>query len=103
MYYFKEVLPGQTVKVSLEIKGLSPDGMFFEFHHNFYDESGRNLARCEMMGGWIDLNRRALTPLPQDLLDIFNAWERADGFRVLTKEDTRRHAKVPQHLSDFAG
>ena len=99
MYYFKEVLPGQTVRVSLEIKGLSKDGMFFEFHHNFYDATGKNLARCEMMGGWIDLQRRSLTPLPNDVLDILNNWEKAENFSELTKEDTRRHLKMPQHLS----
>lgn len=99
MYYFKEVLPGQTVRVSLEIKGLSSDGMFFEFHHNFFDVNGKNLARCEMMGGWIDLNKRTLTPLPLDVLEIVGKWEKAKDFRVLTKEDTRRHLKKPEHLS----
>jgi acyl-CoA thioester hydrolase len=88
MYYFKEVLPGQTVRVSIEIKGLSLDGMFFEFHHNFYDGHDKNLARCEMMGGWIDLHQRSLTPLPSDVLKIVTNWEKAKDFRVLTKEDT---------------
>ena len=37
VYYLSEVLPGTPVRVSLEIKGISKDGMFFEFHHNFYD------------------------------------------------------------------
>jgi acyl-CoA thioester hydrolase len=99
MYYFKEVLPGQTVRVSLEIKGLSANGMFFEFHHNFYDPAGKNLARCEMMGGWIDLQQRCLSPLPDEVLHIVNLWEKAKNFRELTKEDTRWHLKTPEHLS----
>ena len=92
VYYLREVLPGAEVRVSLEIKGMSEDGMFFEFHHNFYDPKGRHLAHCEMMGGWIDLTARKLTPLDPELLHRFKALEKAEGFRTLTREDTRRYA-----------
>ena len=99
MYYFKEVFPGRPIRVSLEVMGMSEDGKFFEFHHNFYDANGKNVAHCEMMGAWISLKTRKLIPLPDDLLKIFNTVERPDGFRVLTKEDTRRFAKVPKDLT----
>jgi len=98
MYYFKEVFPGRPVKVSLEVMGMSEDGKFFEFHHNFYDAKGRNVAHCEMMGAWISLNSRNLVGLPDDLLAIFKTVQRPDGFRMLTKEDTRKFAKVPKDL-----
>ena len=98
MYYFKEVFPGRPVKVSLEVMGLSEDGKFFEFHHNFYDAKGKNVAHCEMMGAWISLKSRKLVNLPSDLLALFNAVERPDGFKVLTKEDTRKYARVPKDL-----
>lgn len=96
MYYFKEVFPGKPIKVSLEVMGLSEDGMFFEFHHNFYDSNGKNVAHCEMMGAWISLKTRGLIGLTDDLLAIFNSTVKPEGFRVLTKEDTRRFGKVPQ-------
>ena len=35
MYYFKEVFAGKPVRVSLQLKGLAEDGMYFEFVHNF--------------------------------------------------------------------
>ena len=91
VYYLREILPGAEVRVSLEIKGMSEDGMFFEFHHNFYDQKGKHLAHCEMMGGWMDLNTRKLTPLDAELLDKFEALERAGDFRILTRKDTRRY------------
>ncbi len=96
MYYFKEVFPGKPIKVSLEVMGLSEDGMFFEFHHNFYDSNGKNVAHCEMMGAWISLKTRGLIGLTDDLLAIFNSTVKPEGFRVLTKEDTRRFGKIPQ-------
>lgn len=99
IYYFKEAFAGKPVSVSLELKGLSEDGMFFEFHHNFYDYKGQNFAHCEMMGAWIDLDTRSLTGLPVVFLEAFDLVEKAVDFKLLTKEDTRKYARKPQHKS----
>lgn len=99
MYYFKEAFPGKPVKVSMEIMGMSQDGKFFEFHHNFYNHKGENFAHCEMMGAWIDLTTRKLTGLTDEFLKSFEDAPKGEGFRVLTKEDTRKFAKMPKHLS----
>lgn len=98
IYYFKEVFSGKPVTVSLELKGMSEDGMFFEFHHNYYDYKGRNVAHCEIMGAWIDLGSRKLIGLPEEAAHLFEEVDRAEDFRVLTKEDTRKHAKMPVDL-----
>ena len=98
MYYFREVFPGKPVKVSLQLKGISEDGTYFQFLHNFYDEKGKNFARCEMMGAWIDMNTRKLTGLPKELLDRFNAFEKSEDFEVISKEDTRKFGQRPQDL-----
>lgn len=98
IYYFKEVFPGKPVRVSLELKGLSEDGMYFEFAHNFYDTKGRNVAHCEMLGAWIDLRTRKLSQLPPALYQKFNSITKTDDFRVLTKEDTRKFDKRPKDL-----
>lgn len=100
IYYFKEVFSGKPVKVSLEFMGMSEDGMFFEFHHNYYDHKGRNIAHCEIMGAWIDLKTRKLIGLSKNVIQLFDKVERAEGFRVLTKEDTRKNAKTPVDLSE---
>ncbi len=98
IYYFKEVFPGKPIKVSLELKGLSEDGMFFEFHHNFYDAKGKHVAHCEIMGAWIDMEKRSLTALPEEILNIFHAQEKPSDYKVLTKADTRKFAKTPKDL-----
>lgn len=98
MYYFKEVFPGKPIRVSLEVMGMSEDGKFFEFYHNFYDFKGRNVAHCEMMGAWMSLETRKLIGLPMELLEVFNSVEKPERFRILTKEDTRKFAKQPQDL-----
>ncbi len=98
MFYFREIFPGTPVTVSLQLKGLSDDGMYFEFLHNFYDENGKNYARCEMMGGWIDLKERKLVGLPKDFYEKFNALKKTDDFRILTKENTRKYSQRPKDL-----
>ncbi|MEM0517386.1 MULTISPECIES: acyl-CoA thioesterase [Aequorivita] len=99
MYYFREFFPGKPVFVSLQLKGLSDDGMYFEFLHNFYDENGKNCARCEMMGGWIDLMDRKLVGLPKVFFDQFSALEKTDDFRILTKENTRKYSERPRDIA----
>lgn len=98
IYYFREVFPGKPIKVSLQLKGISEDGMLFLFLHNFYDVNGKNIARCEMMGGWIDMDSRKLTGLPKELLDKFNNFEKADDFTILSKKDTRKYGMYPQDM-----
>jgi len=99
MYYFKEVFLGATIQVSVELKGMSADAKFFEFHHNFYNQKGENVARCETMGGWIHLKNRKLTGVTAILLDKLNALEKTADFKVLTREDTRAFSKTPKALN----
>ena len=98
MFYFKEIFPGKPVRVSLQLKGISEGGMYFEFQHNFYNEEGTNMARCNMMGGWIDLQTRKLRDLPESLLSSLNQLDKTEDFKILTKEDTRKYKQIPQDL-----
>lgn len=95
IHYFREIFPGKPLKVSLELRGLSEDGMFFEFLHNFYDHHGKNVARGEMLGGWINLDIRKLTGLPSPLFRNLQKLSRTEDFKILTKEDTRTSGEIP--------
>lgn len=99
IYYFKEVSPDEPIYISVELKGMSEDGMFFAFNHNIYDQAGHNLAYCDMMGAWMALKTRQLTTLPEALADKFKTLKRADDFKLLTKRDTRHHGVKPKHIS----
>lgn len=99
IFYFKEVLPDQSVYVDIKLKGLSEDNMFFQFEQNLYDSQGQNMATYEMMGSWIDMKTRRLTSLPQELAKLFTLLERTEDFTVLTKNDTRKFGKRPKHIS----
>ena len=98
MFYFKESFIGAPITVTIEVSGLSEDGMFFMFEHNFYDYKGRNLAHCEMQGGWIDLKTRKLCPLPETLKKLAEKFQKSESLKKLTKEDTRKHGVKPKNL-----
>ncbi len=104
IHYFREVLPGQSVYVTLALKGLSKDGMFFEFEHNLYAKDGTHHIYAELMGGFIDLRSRSLTSLPEDLISrVFDDLKRTKDFHWLTKEDTRKHQRLPQNQPELLG
>jgi acyl-CoA thioester hydrolase len=98
MYYFKESFLGAPITVTIEVSGLSEDGMLFKFEHNFYNQKGENLAYCEMQGAWIDLKERKLTQLPEALLVLAQKFPKSESFKILTKEDTRKYGKRPKNI-----
>ena len=99
IYYFKESFLGQTITVTLAVSGLSDDGMFFKFEHNFYDQNGKHLATCDILGAWINLKTRGLIELPEYLKELIAKFPKSANFKVLTKEDTRQAGKKPLDLS----
>lgn len=99
IHYFKESFLEQKLTVSLEVSGLSDDGKFFKFEHNFYNEKGRHLVTCDILGGWIDLKTRQLVSLSEPLLTKMKTFPKSADFKTLTKEDTRASGKRPKHLN----
>lgn len=98
IHYFKEAFQGKPIRVSFELGGTSEDGMFFKFIHNFYDHKGRNLAHCEMRGGWMNLKTRKLQAFPAELHHILDNAPKSDSYKTLTKEDMRSASKTPKDL-----
>ena len=96
IYYFREALPGGSLYVSIDLKGLSKDGSFFEFEQNIYDEAGNNLVGYDIIGGWMDLKTRKITSRPEEVMKKFDGIERSADFRELTKTDTRAQNKKPK-------
>jgi acyl-CoA thioester hydrolase len=97
IYYFKESYQGK-IKVSFELGGVSEDGMFFRFLHNFYNYAGENLAACDIQGGWIDLKTRKLIVLPEELRSKMHLMPKSSDFKVLEREEMRSTRRRPVNL-----
>jgi len=95
IHFYQEVFQGKPIYVSLELAGLSEDGAFFMFVHNFYNAKGDHLAQGEMKGAWMHLETRKVTGLPKEFLKVMTDLEKTADFKVLTKADTRTPGKMP--------
>ena len=98
LFYFKEVMPDDKIRVSFELAGISEEGTFFSFEHNFYNNEGQNVARCEMIGAWLNLKTRKLSSIPENLISEFTSSKKTKDFKKLTAADTRAHGRVPKNL-----
>ena len=98
VHYFKEVFLGDPVYVSQEVIALSDEGTFYKIRHNFYDKMGANFARGEMMGTWIDMKSRKITPPPAEIYGPLMSTNHSDDFIKMTKEETRLVNVQPQDI-----
>lgn len=89
MYYFQEVSPHETIRVTMELSGLSENGQFFSFDHRFYKKDQSNCALGTVLGAWISLTNRKLTPPPKPLYNALSLLKKSPNFKILTKSDTR--------------
>ena len=94
MSFYDKIIPEPFILKSVE--KISYTKAVFE--HNYYNKEGENVARCEMMGGWMNLKTRKLTGLPEDMLNEFKSSYKTDSFKEITSKDTRRWNKEPKNL-----
>ena len=98
LFYFKEVMPDDKIRVSFELAGISEEGTFFSFEHNFYNNEGQNVARCEMMGAWLNLKTRKLSSIPENLISEYTSTKKTKDFKKLTAVDTRAHGSITKNI-----
>tara|TARA_X000000368_G_C23006956_1_gene701640 strand:+ start:618 stop:1106 length:489 start_codon:yes stop_codon:yes gene_type:complete len=96
MHYYREILMGVEFNVNIEIDGYSEDGKFFSMFQNFYDNQGNHLAHLDLAFGIIDTRTRKLTSMPDTSFEILKKAPKSKTFKILTKEDMRKHGKFPE-------
>ena len=89
--YLHELRLGETVEVDCTRLGLSPDGARFKLAHDFWRPGGKKAARVVLLGGWLDLRARKLTPPPDDLRDAMASIPAGEPYEELPP--LRRGAK----------
>jgi len=100
IYYYKEIGLDDSIKVSLEVSGMSEDGRFIKIEHNFYNDEGKNLANANMLFSWMDLKTRRFGRIPEELLQKIIDFPRTKDFKILTSNDTKNLIKKPVNLAD---
>ena len=81
--YFKEVRLLETLRATLALAGLAPDGSRFVMRNEFWRPDGKLAVRITSTGGWLDSVGRKLIAPPTPLLDSMRVLERTDDFAEL--------------------
>ncbi|HEY1040719.1 MAG TPA: thioesterase family protein [Bacteroidia bacterium] len=66
LIYKREVNPGDTIKVSCELRKTRKDGSRWSFTQVIYRSDGVEAAIINTDGAWLDKSTRKLTALPEE-------------------------------------
>ncbi|MCJ8165081.1 thioesterase family protein [Pontibacter sp. E15-1] len=72
LVYLREVGINENIKVTIELFKSRPDGSRWSIRHIVYREDGIRAAVVTVDGAWLDVEKRKLTVLPQDLVLKFS-------------------------------
>lgn len=81
--YFREFSLLESVRVTLELAGMSDDGSRFIMRNEFFRADGKLAARLNSTGGWFDLAARRITAPPDELLRAMRSMTRTADFQTL--------------------
>ena len=93
-YYLKEVLPGSTVYVDIELLNNTPDFKFISFSHSLFNAEGKMAAYSTMLFTWVDLRTRKTIAPPENLRAILETVKRSDQYAEMSEVEIRG-AKIP--------
>ncbi len=85
--YRKELEPFETVRVDVQMLGLSSDNRFGRFVHHIYKHNGDVAGIAIVTFAWISLTTRKIIVPPAELIATFSSIPKSKDFAVLTKQD----------------
>jgi acyl-CoA thioester hydrolase len=72
LIYLREVNLNDTLKITTELTKSKQDGSRWSMRHDIYRADGVKAAMVNVDGAWIDIVKRKLTPLPEELIKLFS-------------------------------
>jgi len=88
-FYIKEIMPFSEVTITLKLVGLSEDNKFMKFRHEYFS-GGELSAVCNFIFVIFSLEHRKMIIAPDKLLTALTSVEKANDYKVLTKEEIKR-------------
>jgi acyl-CoA thioester hydrolase len=80
LQYLREVGINDSIKIESVLTKARPDGSRWSLRHVMYRGDGVKSAIINVEGAWIDLMKRKLAALPQDLAQKFMTLPQAEDF-----------------------
>jgi len=81
--FFKEITMGDDISVEVLLLGVSEKGERFKFRHHIYRGDGKLAAEIEILGAWLDLNKRKLTVPPRIIIELADQLSRTEDFEII--------------------
>jgi acyl-CoA thioester hydrolase len=81
--FYREVTIDDTLTVTIQLTGLSPDGSRWKVQHDILKANGEKAAALEIEGSWLDLHTRKAMAPPADLLRLFTQAQKPGGLQEL--------------------
>ena len=85
--FLKEVRFGDQVDMDLRLAAASLDGRKWRIRHRIL-RGGEEAALIEVDGAWLDVRARKIVTPPQQLVQAFSEFLRAEDFTVLPSKTT---------------
>lgn len=96
--FFKEAHEGDEIYITVEIAGMSDDGMLYIFNHNLYRSDGTHLCHSELFGVWFDLNTRKMIAPPAEFTASLRKSFDGKEVTILTKADLANLSQRPKNI-----
>ncbi|WP_333660355.1 acyl-CoA thioesterase [Chishuiella changwenlii] len=85
--FFKEAMEGEKIYISVEIGGMSEDGMIYQFIHNLYNQDGVHLCHSELTGVWFSMTERKMKAPPTVMVENIKKSFEGKTVKILSKQD----------------
>jgi acyl-CoA thioester hydrolase len=80
----REIRMGDEVIITARVAKMKADASRWSIRHQFLSTDNKLLAALTVDGAWIDTNLRKLaSPIPQLVIDVFNAFPKAEDFELI--------------------
>jgi len=85
--FMREISMDDNIRVNVKLKRLREDGSRWTFFHEFHKDEGKPAATVTVDGAWLDLDKRKLTALPDNFIQLMLDISRTDDFEF----DIKKH------------
>ena len=83
--FFREVRLGETLTITFQLAGLSPQGMRWKFHHDFFKANHKKAVTVTLEGTLLNLSTRQPTSLTPELMNVFQQVPHSSNFEEMSE------------------
>ncbi|HEV7164640.1 MAG TPA: acyl-CoA thioesterase [Gammaproteobacteria bacterium] len=84
--YVREIRANETIRVSCEAVGISPNRKHWRIRHRVFRQDGELACIIDCQGAWFDLVNRKVIPAPAELEATFGKMPKANDYAEFTPQ-----------------